>query len=311
MKLSLAIGDYQIVRPLLEGRVQVEGAELVILTDMNSRERHERFFRGQFDLAEVSLSSYLAARDQGQAIRALPVFPLRRFRHGYIFIHADKGIRNPIDLAGKRIGVSSFQETGPLWMRGILQEFYGVPLASIDWLYEAQGNVPQKMSSSLSVTPIPPGMTGSTALAEGIIDAYICSNAPACMADGDPKVRRLFENPRLEETAFFLRTGLFPIMHVISVKAHLLEKTPRLAGTVFAAFEAARAAGIESAWEAQQMPLAWQGAAMERERDILGPDPWAYGMTDANTRNLETLIGYAHSQGMISRRWQPHELFAT
>src|SRR5674476_343896 len=139
LKLTLACGDNEIVRPLISGRVKVDGVDLTILTDMDSATRHWRFLNnGEFDLAEVSSSSYLAARDNDLPFRAIPVFLHRRFRHGFMFINTGKGITKPADLKGRRIGVKTMMTSAVLWMRGILQHEYGVPLNSIEWVAEIE-----------------------------------------------------------------------------------------------------------------------------------------------------------------------------
>ncbi len=140
--LTLACGDYEIVRPLLNEKVEVDGADLTILTDMDSATRHWRFLRnGEFDVAEVSASSYLAARDNAMPFRAIPVFLHRRFRHGFMFINTSKGITKPADLRGRKIGVKTMMTTAVLWMRGILQHEYGVPLNSVEWMAEIEDDV--------------------------------------------------------------------------------------------------------------------------------------------------------------------------
>ena len=148
--LTLACGDYEIIRPLKEGKVQPDGIDLTVLTAMDSTTRHWRFLRGQeFDMAEVSASSYIMARDQGFAATAIPVFLHRRFRHGFIFINTTKGIKTPKDLIGKRIGLKQFQATAIVWMRGILEDEYGVPAKSIEWVCE--------LDETIEFTP-PPGL---------------------------------------------------------------------------------------------------------------------------------------------------------
>src|SRR5471030_1230702 len=137
LALTLACGDYEIVRPLIDGRVQADGVDLTILTNMDSATRHWRFLRGrEFDVAEVSASSYLAARDNDWPFRAIPVFLHRRFRHGFIFVNTAKGIAKPTDLIGRTVGTKGFMFTAGLWMRGILEHDYGVPHKSIKWLSE-------------------------------------------------------------------------------------------------------------------------------------------------------------------------------
>jgi len=185
---------------------------------MSSGERHRRFFRGEFDVAELSLSSYFVARDQGLPVAAIPVFPLRRFRHGYIFVNTTKGVRTPQDLSGRRVGVSIFQETGPLWMRGILETDYHVPVTSIQWLEEGIANLSSGVSQNIRLSSMPPGRSGANMLLAGEIDAFISSNKLAEMALNDTGVGRLFHDVRAVEMSFFKRTSIFPIMHVVAVR---------------------------------------------------------------------------------------------
>lgn len=307
-KLTLAVGNYEITRALVDGTVEIDGVRTTVVTGLASSERHRRFFKGdEFDAAEVSLSSYLVAHDKGVPIRALPVFPLRRFRHGYVFINTTKGIRAPIDLNGKTIGVSSFQETGPLWMRGILEQHYGVSIRSIAWLSQAQPNVPQGVADGLRVSSLPEGTDAGRMLAAGEIDAFIGSNPIAPFIEGDARVARLFPNYQAEEISFYEKTGLFPIMHVIAVRQHILDQRPDLARALQLAFEHAKE--LARASDPRIPMLAWHSAAWEHQRLILGPDPWAYGLTTTNRDNLDTLISYAHDQGLISRVITSDDLF--
>jgi len=152
LQLTLACGNYEIVRPLIEGKVQVDGVDLNILTDNDSATRHWRFLRNkEFDIAEFSGSSYLAARDNDLPVRATPVFLHRRFRHGFMFINTQKGIAKPADLKGKKIGVKTMMTTAILWTRGILQSEYGVPLNSIEWVQELDDDVDVKLPSDIKV----------------------------------------------------------------------------------------------------------------------------------------------------------------
>ena len=142
VELTLACGDYEIVRALREGQVKPDGIELTILTEMDSTTRHWRFLRnGEFDVAEVSLSSYVAARGRDLPFNAIPVFLHRRFRHGFIFVNSKSGIREPKDLIGRRVGVKNYLVTATLWLRGILESEYGVPHQSIDWFAELDEDV--------------------------------------------------------------------------------------------------------------------------------------------------------------------------
>src|SRR5277367_102572 len=172
--LTLACGDYEIIRPLREGTVRPDGIELTVVTAMDSTTRHWRFLRNrEFDIAEVSASSYIVARDQGLPFAAIPVFLHRRFRHGFAFINTAKGIRTPADLAGRRIGLKEFQATATVWLRGILQHEYDVPLETIEWSCELEETVEFGGSSPLRIVRLPHDCSVERMLAEGELDAVL------------------------------------------------------------------------------------------------------------------------------------------
>jgi len=172
--LTLACGDYEIIRPLKEGLVRPDGIDLTLLTAMDSTTRHWRYLRGhEFDAAEVSCSSYLVARDQGLQDPAIPVFLHRRFRHGFMFINTGKGIRSPKDLIGKRIGVKQFQATAIVWMRGILESEYGVPAKSIEWVPELDETIEFTPPPGLKISKLSHNETVKGLLAEGALDGVL------------------------------------------------------------------------------------------------------------------------------------------
>jgi 4,5-dihydroxyphthalate decarboxylase len=234
LSLTLACGDYDIVRPLLNEKVEIDGVNLTILTDMDSATRHWRFLNnGEFDVAEVSSSSYLAARDNDRAFRAIPVFLHRRFRHGFMFINTSKGITKPTDLKGRRIGVKTLMTSAVLWMRGILQHQYGVPLNSIDWVAEIEDDVKVTLPAEIRYSCLPNDKSVETMLAEGELDAVFHSDLIKPFVARDPRVARLFPNHKAEEVAYYKRTGIFPIMHVLGIRQALADKHPWLAVNLF------------------------------------------------------------------------------
>ena len=172
LRLTFAAGDYDIVRPLKEGLVDVDGIELVMLTSIGSRERHWRMARrAEFDLCELNVGAYFMARDQGEPLSALPVFLHRRFRHGFIFVNTAAGIREPKDLIGKRIGGTNFQPASNIWMRGILQEHYGVPHRQNTWVVERSEDIEFERPADLRFEMIPPDKKLDVMLAEGELPA--------------------------------------------------------------------------------------------------------------------------------------------
>jgi 4,5-dihydroxyphthalate decarboxylase len=310
LSLTFACGDYEIVRPLIDGKVEVDGVDLTILTDMDSATRHWRFLRnGEFDVAEVSSSSYLAARDNDWPFRAIPVFLHRRFRHGFMFINTTKGISKPSDLIGRRVGVKTLMTSAVLWMRGILQHEYGVPLNSIEWVAEIEDDVNVTLPPDIKYSCLPNDKSVETMLAEGELDAVFHSDFVKPFLAHDPRVARLFPNSKAEEMAYYQRTGIFPIMHVVGIRQSLAEQHPWLAINLFRAFNEAKAIAMECMRNPRIVPLAWYRAAWEEQEQILGPDPWEYGLTDKNRKILETLVSYSYEQGLIRTRPTLEQLF--
>jgi 4,5-dihydroxyphthalate decarboxylase len=310
LQLTLACGDYEIVRPLKEGLVQPDGIELTILTAMDSTTRHWRFLRkNEFDLAEVSSSSYIISRDRDMPFRAIPVFLHRRFRHGFIFINTTKGIRNPTDLIGRKVGVKSYQVTAVLWLRGILEHEYGVPHTSIEWFSELDEDIEFTPPKGLSLTKIPDDKSIENMLAEGEIDALLHPDIIDPILATDPRVGRLFPDYKQEEIAYYRKTGIFPIMHVMGLKSEVVERHPWIVPNLYKAFEAAKAITMKRMINPRLVPLAWYQETWEEQKAILGSDPWQYGLGPANAKTLETLIGYSYEQGLIKRRMPLDELF--
>ena len=310
LALTLACGDYDIVRPLLRGKVEVDGVDLTILTDMDSATRHWRFLNGgEFDVAELSGSSYLAAHDNDLPFRAIPVFLHRRFRQGFMFINTSKGISKPADLKGRKIGVKTMMTTAVLWMRGILQSEYGVPLNSIEWVAEIEDDIKVTLPSDIRYSCLPNDKSVETMLAEGELDAVFHSDLIKPFVAGDPRVARLFPDHKAEEMAYFKRSGIFPIMHVLAIRNALVDENPWLAVNLFRAFNEAKAAAMKRMANPRIVPLAWYRDAWEEQERILGPDPWEYGLSDKNRHTMNTIAGYSHEQGLIRKRPALEQLF--
>lgn len=308
--LTLACGDYEIVRALKEDAVRPDGIDLTMVTAMDSSTRHWRFLRnGEFDMAELSSSSYLIARDQGHPINAVPVFLHRRFRHGFAFINTGKGIAKPTDLIGRKVGVKSYQVSAILWLRGILEEHYGVPHKSIEWFSEIDEDVAFTPPPDLKLTRLPPDKSVEAMLTAGELDAILHPDLIQPLIDGDTRVARLFPDYKAEEIAYFRKTGIFPIMHVMAIRQELIDRHPWLPINMYNAFNQAKAVAMKRMQNPRLVPLAWYREAWEEQEAILGDDPWEYGMSERNVRNLETLVGYSHDQGLIRRRIPLDELF--
>ena len=311
LPLTLACGDYEIVRALKEGTVKPDGIDLTVLTAMDSTTRHWRYLRGnEFDIGEVSCASYLTARAQGATGAAIPVFLHRRFRHGFVFINTTKGIRKPTDLIGRKVGVKQFQATGIVWMRGILEHEYGVPHKSIEWFSELDETVDFRPSPELKLTRLANDQSVETMLAEGELDAVIHPDLIKPMVQGDPRVGRLFPNFKDEEISFYRKTGMFPIMHVMGIKQEIVDRYPWVPINMFHAFNEAKAIAMKRMENPRMVPLAWYREAWEEQEQILGKDPWEYGATDQNRKTMDAITTYCHDQGLINRQIPFDELFA-
>jgi 4,5-dihydroxyphthalate decarboxylase len=318
LRLTLACWDYDRTRALADGRVAPEGIDLNLLP-LDVEETFFRMLRGrEFDAAEMSLSSYCVSllRDD-PAFVAIPVFPSRFFRHGCIFVSTRSGIRQPADLIGRRIGVPEYQMTAPVWIRGLLADDYGVDPASVQYFTggEEEPGRDEKLKLSLpprfSVTPIGPDQTLARMLADGEIDALHTARTPSTFYSRPDDVKRLFPDFVGVEKAYYRRTGIFPIMHVIAIRRDVYEANRWIARSLFKAFIAAQRITYDNlaVTSAMTSMLPWQVAAVEDARAELGDDWWPYGL-DRNRAVLDTFLRYHHEQGLSARRLQPEELFA-
>jgi len=249
------------------------------------------------------------SRLRGDPIHAIPVFLHRRFRHGFVFVNAHSGIAKPKDLIGKRVGGTNFQPAGNIWIRGILEEHYGVPHKEMTWVVERSEDVQFAPPRGLKIEMIAPGRSLDTMLVEGELPAMISPTIPKSVQSGDARVARLFPNYKEVELEYFRRTGIFPIMHVTVIKRDIVEAHPWVATNLVKAFEQSKQLAYKRSANPRMVPLAWMRTYFEEERRTLGPDPWAYGLGQANRKNLETIQRYTHQQGLIAKTLPLEELF--
>jgi 4,5-dihydroxyphthalate decarboxylase len=309
LALSLACGDYEITRPLIEGTVEPDGIDLTVLAGAGSRERHWRMARNsEYDVCEFNACAYFMARDRGAKWNALPVFLHRRFRHGFVFVNTGKAIAAPKDLIGRRVGGTNFQPAGCIWIRGILEQDYGVPHKQITWITERAEDIEFTPPPGLKIEMIPGDKSLDDMLVSGELDAMISPSFPKPFLRGDKRVARLFPNCKEVELEYFRRTGIFPIMHVTVIRQEILDRHPWVAASLVAAFEKAKQMAYERVRNPRVVPLAWFSAAWEEQNAILGRDPWAYGLGPANRKNLAAAVHYTYRQGLISREIPVAEL---
>jgi 4,5-dihydroxyphthalate decarboxylase len=310
LPLTLACADMEITRPLTEGVVQPDGIDLTVLTDMGSIERHSRFLqKHEFDMAEVSVSSFVIARDQGYPATAIPVFLSRRFGHGFIYINTGKGIRKPSDLIGRKIGVKQLQFTNIVLIRGILEHEYGVPQTSIEWFCELDEVVEFAPPLGVKITRLEPGQSVEAMLAEGKLDAVLHPDRIEPIRHKDPRVAQLFPNFKDEEIVYFRKTRMFPIMHLLAIRQEIADRHPWVAVNILNAFNEAKRIAMKRMANPRVVPLVWYRVAWEEQEEIVGPDPWQHGATEPNIENINTIAGYAYEQGLTKRKFTFDDLF--
>ena len=317
LKLTFACWNYDRTRALLDGRVRPDGIDLNYL-DMPVEETFFRMLRHkEFDIAEMSLSSYVMSLCRpNPPFIAIPAFPSRLFRHSCIYVHAGSGITEPRHLIGRRIGNPEYQMTAPVWIRGILADEYDVPVTSAVYVTggEEEPGRPEKLALELPpgirVERIGPDQTLSSMLARGDIDALYTARTPSSFRAGG-QVQRLFEDFHAVERDYFRRTGIFPIMHTVVVRRDVYDRHPWVAQSLYKAFRAAQRETYDdlSQTAALKTMLPWLIAHVEETRREMGDDFWPYGV-EPNRRALTTFLRYSHEQGLATTRLEPEQLFA-
>jgi 4,5-dihydroxyphthalate decarboxylase len=308
LKLSLACGYYDLLRPLIEGVVKASGIDLNILT-MASPERHGRMLRHEeFDLCELSLVSYLVAWDQSRRFTAIPVFPHRRFRHGYMVRRMNCGIERPADLNSKRVGLDTLQNSAGLWMRGILQDHYGVDLKSIEWWCQEEEDIPFEPAKWMRVRRVPKGRDIDQMLLEDELEGALYPETLPSIKSGSPKVGLLFPNSKEAEADYYRKSGIFPIMHAVVIKNAILEKDPWVAVSLLQAFQRSKEICYERMRDPRNFALVWVKELMQEQEAVFGPDPWPYNVED-NRKALEAVVRYEFDQGMIKKKPQIEQIF--
>ncbi len=316
--ITIACGNYDRTAAIRDGRVKVEGCAVTYLPLYPEEIFHRVFKFQEFDVSEISLSSYLRTVAAGTApYIGIPAFVSRLFRHSNIYIRKDAGISRPEDLRGKRIGLPEYQITAVVWMRGMLQHEYGVHPREIKWRQGGQEQpgrgerTPLKPIPDLDLKPIPEDKTLVSMLRDGELDALFTARAPSSFLAGEPHIGRLFPNTRAAEMAYYKKTGHFPIMHLVGIRKTLAEQYPWLATSVYKAFcEAKRLAMIDlTDVNALMVTLPFLEAETRETMAVMGDDFWRYGIHE-NKHDIDALIQYAHEQGLIDRKPALEELFA-
>lgn len=315
LSLSVAVGPYDRTRALIDGSVQIDGVDPTCMT----LPPEEIFFRAlrhaEFDICELSLSSFTVKTAQGGGpYVGVPAFVSRMFRHTSIWVRTDR-IKKPEDLKGKRVGLPEYQLTANVWARAVLEEDYGVKPSDIHWIRGGieDADRPEKITISLPkdvrLDNAPAGKSISRLLADGEIDGFIAPRPPS-LPRNTPNVGWLFPDPAATASDYFKRTGIFPIMHLVGVRRTLVEQHPWLPGAVFKAFSQAKDKAVDMLADpsASKATLPFLEERVAQARALMGDDFWPYGL-EANRKTLEAFLRHHHAQGLSSRLVKPEELF--
>ena len=323
LPIDVAGYEYDRVHALIDGRAEISGCnthfEISSIGEMNT---HAFSGPRRREVTEIGLHPFMLAyaNDTFRAYTLIPVFPLRVFRHKSIFIRTDRGIEKPEDLRGKRIATTGYSSTSLTWIRGVLQDEYGVTPDDVQWVVSSTDSAakvsggPSKQENvlpeGLSVSMGPAGQDESDLLESGEVDALFHAAEPRAYIEGHPKVARLFPDSRAVERAYFSKTGIFPIMHAVAIRKDVLEQYPWLAEAVFTAYSRSKQLAYDylskSAWYKTSLP--WVTQEMEETRALMGKNYWPYGI-EANRKTLTALFRYSYEQGLSARELTIKELF--
>lgn len=322
LEITIATWDYDRVRPIMDGRVKVEGCEVNFVTVYPEECFHRAWYHQDFDVTEIGLSGYIIATALGRGLGgqspyvAVPVFLSRSFRCSGIYIRTDRGIEQPQDLKGKKVGIPEYQITAAVWSRGFLHDEYGIEAEDLHWY---QGGMDDPGRADKWPNNLPPGfplthLTGDQTingmLERGELDAFIGPRTPHSYRDGKTPIRRLFEDFETVERDYYRRSHIFPIMHPIGIRRSLYEKHPWLALNLYQAFSAAKKISQAEFFEtaALKIGLPWIVSEALSTQEVLGPDVFPYGVK-ASLPTLEAAIRYATEQYMAVRPVTIEELF--
>jgi 4,5-dihydroxyphthalate decarboxylase len=307
LKLTLACGRYDRTQPLIDGRVEPEGVDLTFIPLRPGETFWRMLNHGEFDVSEMSLSSYTILRSEGDTrFIAVPVFPSRVFRQSAVYLRADSIIETPQDLKGKRIGVADYQMTAAVWVRGFLKSEYGVAPEDVTWVIGRPVRT-IKPPAGIRIEAMPAETTLEAMLERGEIDALASVMIPKALGS---TMRRLFRNPRQIERAYYEKTGIFPIMHTFVLKTSLYENNPWLAVSFYRAFCRARDIAYRTMYDtdALTVSLPWVIDEVEETRKIFGPQIWDYSI-EGSRPTLEALVSHLDEQRLTRRRMSVEELF--
>jgi len=321
MKIRLASRAYDGALPILRGQMGIPGFEFDINETEDVPGMFAGMFKGQYDISEMSLGELIYYTSRGKAdFVAIPVFPSRMFRHGFIFCRKAAKINRPEDLNGKKIGFLRWVQTAAIWMRGMLIDQYGVSATESEWHvasmhhwddHDPGASVEPRDGSVIRMIRNDGKNTSERAcraLFDGQVDALGVTESQYAVLLADNSVKKLFENSREVEADYFRQTKILPIMHVLALQKNLAERYPALPAQLFRLYADAKRWAQRWRQAIPSLVEAWPNHYIAQEREVFDGDPWAYGL-EANRHVLDVFLGYCHAQGITARPLAAEEIF--
>jgi 4,5-dihydroxyphthalate decarboxylase len=317
VSITFACGLYDRMLALYTGEVKPEGIDLNFLAIDDPRQIFDRMGKNlEFDACEMSSSEVFSRYAAGRReMVALPVFPSRVFRHGFITVNR-KAVKTPKDLEGKRIGVPLYTQTAALFIRGLLKDEYGVDLSGAHWVQgatnsaDSHGNpAAPPLLKPVSIEQNRSGYSLSELLERGDIQAIIGSGLPDALRT-NPDVQRLFPDFHALELDYYRRTRVFPIMHLVALRRDVYERHPFIATSLYQAMNEAKNIALEKMRHVGALRYMLPGMTAELDEidATFGGDPWPYGI-EPNRPTLEALVRYLAEQSLIKAPIPIDELF--
>jgi 4,5-dihydroxyphthalate decarboxylase len=308
IKIRVSLVPSPLTTPLLDGGVGIQGAEVVPNASKTVDENSRKMLQGAYDVAEMSLATFLSAAGPDSELLGLPVFPGRRFIHGGMLCRPDAGIRSPADLAGRKVGIPQYWLTSSVWHRGILRDEFGVDTSSIDWVTVTPERGTASFPREAKVTYLE-GVSFQDLLIEARTEALLMPRTDLASLK-HPRIAPIFPDVAAAQQRYFAATGIFPIMHFIVMRRELHDRAPALAGNIIAAFETAKTAVMSDPAQQSRLEAPIEGTSPAQWTGVLGQDPWKYGI-EANRKPIETFLRYAQEEGLVRAPMRVDDLFAT
>ena len=321
--IVLAGYDYSRVKPLVDGKVKIEGCSFKYqVSGIGALNNHAFFGAQERDVTEIGLIPYLLAyaNDDFQDYKLLPVPVLRMFRHRSVWVRKDGPINRPEDLRGKKVATVGYSSSGLTHIRGWLASEYGVMPEEIEWVStkkDSAANLTSGVSKYEKIIPesidmefAPEGEDESSLLLSGLVDAIFHPAEPKCFQERHPKVRRLFEDFRSVELDYYRKTGIYPIMHSVAMKKSTKEANPWMPQAIFEAYCKAKAMDLKNmqllGWAYDSLP--WYGQEFDNTLNELGPNFYSYGM-DKSIKAYEAAFKFVYDQGLAKRKISVEDIF--